>query len=125
MRKLCTPFFGMPEDAGILGEIPPANDEVIAQHSLPAEVPSDIPLGFMPHQGENRATRRKASATWVPPKQTNGAGGIAASGGPPWPPAPAERMPTRRELFERRRKHQCGKLDPELRRLQHERLKQK
>lgn len=101
----------MPEDAGILGETPPANaemhevravlDEIIVQHSLPPEVPSDIALGFMPHQGENRATRRKASATFTHPEFS------------------------RREGLLQRRARQRGKLDPELRRLQHERLKQK
>jgi hypothetical protein len=128
---LRTPFFGMPEDREILGEpaaavwpevdtppllleLTPGDVKVLGADEIGAE----IALGFMPCDHENRRTRRKASATWAPPKINQDRGPEATS-----PPAPA--MPTRRELFEQRQKHQRGKLDPELRAMQRERLKQK
>lgn len=108
----------MPEDAAIIGQEPDmvgsmgdGSSELETQELIPGAVKTlhpdcrekgtAIPLGFMPHQGENRATRRKASATFSHPEFS------------------------RREGLLQRRKHQRGKLDPELRRLQHERLKQK
>lgn len=62
---------------------------------------AEIPLGFMPHQGENRKQRLAAAATWAPPKLPEG-----------------EQPPTRRALHEQRQKHRRGTLDPELRRVQ-------
>lgn len=105
LGKSRVPFFGTPEDAAILGEapaVPELHGEAFVVASIdeavkPLELPADIPLGFHQHQGENRATRRKNSATWAPQK------GVDTS---------------RRELLEQRQKHQRGKLDPELRRLQ-------
>ncbi len=75
-------------------------------------MPADIALGFRRHSGENRQQRRKAGATWVP--HAEAVAEVAPIG---------EKMPTRRELLKQRRKHQRGKLDVELRRLQNERLK--
>jgi hypothetical protein len=95
-------------------------------HPDAVERGAEIALGFRQHSGENRQQRRKAGATWVPPK-TNGAEATATASMPAPAPvtasAPAERMPTRRSLLKQRRKHQRGKLDVELRRLQNERLK--
>lgn len=145
MRNLRQPFFGMPEDAGILDAVSSsgrtsgfdpdnagsnpatATDETIgaATADTPSVAESEtgrqptvaVPLGrFYAHEGENRAMRRKASATWVPPTYDEQIEKVGA---------PVPKMPTRRELFEQRRKHQRGKLDPELRRLQKEKARQK
>lgn len=93
---------------------------------------TELPLGWMPHQGENRQQRREAVANWQPPKQTNGAAASesAPDGASPeenaaQTAAPAERMPTRRELWAQRVKHRRGKLDPKLRRLQRRKAKTK
>jgi len=91
---------------------------------------TELPLGFIPHRGENRQQRRAGVATWAPPKADQpkaeagaGAGGEEPGtrpGGEP-PPAP---MPTRRELWKQRQRQRRGKLDPELRRLQRRKAKQ-
>lgn len=70
-------------------------------HPDAVEKGTEVPLGFMPHDGENRTQRRAAVATWVPPKLPEG-----------------EQPPTRRELLAQRQKQRRGTLDPELRRLQ-------
>lgn len=72
----------------------------------------ELPLGFMPHKGENRRTRRAAVAQWVP--HAEAVAEVAPIG---------QKMPTRRELWLQRQKHRRGKLDIETRRLQKERLK--
>lgn len=58
------------------------------------DVPADIALGFRPHAGENRKTRRAAVANFSHP-------GVS-----------------RRELLKQRQRNRRGKLDVELRRLQ-------
>lgn len=78
-------------------------------HENYREIGAAIPLGFIPHRGENRTQRRAAVANWAPPKPT-------APSTPEDTPAP--RMPTRRELWEQRKRQRRGTLDPELRRLQ-------
>lgn len=70
----------------------------------------DLPLGFMPHAGENRVTRRAAVANWAPPVSPK------VDGADMDRKTPA--MPTRRELLKQRQKQRRGKLDPETRRLQ-------
>lgn len=119
MRRTREPFYGMPEDLALLPdsererfEREPGLPEVYAEfdelhqpaHPDAVEKGVELPLGFHQHQGENRTTRRAAVANWQPPK------------------VEGEKPPTRRELLEQRQKHQRGKLDPELRRLQRERL---
>jgi hypothetical protein len=92
----------------------------------------ELALGFMPHQGENRRTRRAESARWTPPKlitpktetETAGAAQSPPAANAPNAAAPAPRMPTRRELLKQRQKQRLGKLDPELRRLQRKAAKQ-
>lgn len=69
--------------------------------SIPSELGTEMALGFMAHKGENRTTRRAAVANWTPPEV----------------PKDGERPPSRRELWEQRKKHRRGKLDVELRRL--------
>lgn len=91
---------------------------------------TEAALGFMPHDGENRQQRLAAVATWQPPKdqptaKTAGEGSGDQDVGPEPSPVPTPRMPTRRELFEQRKKQRRGKLDPELRRLQREKAKTK
>jgi hypothetical protein len=162
MRTRRTPFYGTPEDRDLLPrEQLFARDELAAiepdmlacmgdgmtegqaRELIPGAVKPlhpdycekgiELPLGLVPHKGENRRTRRAAVANWTPPQeetrsmeqsigrdiQTNGAvvnGGASA-------PAPAERMPTRRELLKQRQRQRRGKLDIETRRLQRERIK--
>ena len=148
-----TPFFGMPEDAALLGDPTPARalpegwemsvyatapvpyappkpkalGELVAcmgdgtapdqpTHLIPGADPSPvhplaqgeigtiIALGFVPHRGENRTQRLAGVANWEPPTKDD---------------------PLRRELLKQRQRQRRGKLDPELRRLQRERLKQK
>lgn len=73
----------------------------------PALEASNAPpaLGFIPHGSENRRTRRREVAKWTPPEGPN--------------------MPTRRELLKQRQRNARGKLDPQLRRLQRQKLRQK
>ncbi len=83
------------------------------QHPDAVEKGITLPLGFIPHRGENRVKRLAGVKTWAAsPEQVK-----AAEGGPA--------LATRREMYEQRVKHQRGKLDPVLRRLQRERLKTK
>lgn len=113
-------------------DIPPAALELVgsmgdgselADYELPSDIPQPalkplhpdavekgaaIPLGFMPHDGENRTQRRAAAATWVPPVLPEG-----------------EQPPTRRALWKQRQRQRRGKLDPELRRLQQRKAKAK
>jgi len=130
MKTRRTPFYGGPEDRHILGsmgdgteaEPPPAPvdiaDQVLAElhpeaeiiRRQPTEHGTEIALGFMPHNGENRQKRRAEVATWKPPAysspKVDGGGAVH------------ETMPTRRELLKQRQNQRRGKLDPELRRLQ-------
>lgn len=76
-------------------------------HENYREIGAAIPLGFIPHRGENRQQRRAAVANWTPPAQPKPEDGSE-------PPT----MPTRRELWEQRKRQRRGTLDPELRRLQ-------
>lgn len=118
-----TPFFGLPEDAVLIGcmgdgSTPDQPTETIQvrleTHGNPhiagggavelGEVGTDIALGFIPHDGENRTQRLAGVANFVPPTKDD---------------------PSRRELLKQRQKRRRGKLDPELRRLQRERLKQR
>lgn len=61
----------------------------------------ELPLGFIPHRGENRTQRRAAVANF------------SAEGA------------DRRELWAQRQRQRRGKLDPELRRLQRQKAKAK
>jgi hypothetical protein len=97
-----------------------------AHHPDYCEKGTEIALGFIPHRGENRRTRRTAVATWAPPEQDYKARNSSESRANPVqrdeaeglhvPPPPD--IPTRRELWLQRQKQRRGKLDPELRRLQ-------
>jgi hypothetical protein len=127
MRRTREPFFGMPEDRVLLAGSPepvsfefsePVREFVEPGSPLAELLPKpphpdavekgiELPLGFHQHQGESRTTRRAAVATWQPPK------------------VEGEKPPTRRELWQQRQRQRRGKLDPELRRLQRERLNQK
>jgi hypothetical protein len=117
----------MPEDLELLpelererfvGNMGDGSAETESQELIPGAVKTthpdyrekgaEMPLGFMPASGENRRARRAAVATWAPPTLTEG-----------------EQPPTRRELWAQRQKQRRGALDPELRRLQRERLNQK
>ncbi len=138
MRIRRTPFYGEAVDRELLGmelvgsmgdgsfvEVPVIINGAEASsrrepHPNYREIGADVPLGFIPHQGENRRTRRKAVAKWVPPKQELPKNGV---GGETSPPTPA--MPTRRELLKQRQRKRRGKLDPELRRLQREKARTK
>lgn len=51
-----------------------------------SDAPSDLAIGFVPHQGENRRTRLKEAATWKPGKG----------------------QPSRRELWEQRKRFRRG-----------------
>ncbi len=124
-----------PEPLGDLKEpVRPAagaeNDSLIAEHPSQTvshpdyrELGTEVALGFMPHQGENRKQRLAGVATWNPKDhgggQQSGAEPRPAAGAPPPP------MPTRRELWKQRQRQRRGKLDPELRRLQREKAKTK
>lgn len=92
-------------------------------HENYREIGAAIPLGFMPHRGENRRTRRAAVATWSPKDH----GGDQRSGVEPRPAAGVQPppMPTRRELLAQRQRQRRGTLDPELRRLQRRKAKAK
>jgi hypothetical protein len=84
----------------------------VKHHPDAVEKGTEVALGFMPHRGENRKKRLEGVKTWkATPEQEKAAGDVP--------------LPTRREMFEQRKKHERGKLDPVLRRLQRERLKQK
>lgn len=88
-------------DTDLVVELPPSagTAPVVA-----VELGTEQALGFIPHRGENRRTRLKEAATWeATPAQREAAGG---------------KVPTRRELFEQRKRQRRGKLDVELRRLQ-------
>jgi hypothetical protein len=88
-------------------------EQKVEHHPDYAEKGTSIALGFVPHRGENREKRLAGVKTWkATPEQLK-----AAEGGPA--------LPTRRDMFEQRKKHERGKLDPVLRRLQRERLKKK
>lgn len=85
----------------------PSANEILAALHPDAEIirpelnefGTEIALGFMPHQGENRTTRRAAVANF----EVKGV--------------------SRRELLKQRQRQRRGKLDPELRRLQRKALK--
>ncbi len=137
MRTRRTPFYGDPEDRAILGPDylkdvvgpfagaengsqnteDPANTvhpvdllaEAEQEHANYREMGTEIALGFVPHEGENRKTRRAAVATWVPPNHAEQLEKIGAA---------VPNMPTRRELWRQRQRQRRGKLDPETRRLQ-------
>lgn len=84
----------------------------------------ELPLGFMPHKGENRRTRRKEVANWQPPKtRTMVVSPETAAAFPVGSTMPVERMPTRRELLKQRQRQRRGKLDIETRRLQRARIR--
>lgn len=98
-----TPGFD-PENAG--------SNPAAATHPDAVEKGTSIALGFIPHRGENRKRRLEGVKTWkATPEQEKAAGDVP--------------LPTRREMFEQRKRHERGKLDPVLRRLQRERLKTK
>ena len=95
------PFPDVPLEPGelqLLGvdEMTPAHDEAIEVHPDYTTKGVEFPLGFMPHKGENRRTRRATTAQWVPPAEA----------------------PTRRELVRQRQKQRRGTLDVATRRLQ-------
>ena len=72
---------------GSEGEAPPVQVDVpLPQPAVVSDTPSDMAIGFVPHQGENRTARRAAVATWEPKKG----------------------QPSRRELWEQRKKHRRG-----------------
>lgn len=95
-------------------------------HPDARELGVDLALGFMPHRGENRRTRRAAVANWQPPQVTQKEGAVAedpersTSGVAAAAPAT---MPTRRELLKQRKRRDRGTLDVELRRLQRKAMK--
>lgn len=82
----------------------------------------DLPLGFMPHRGENRRTRRAAVANWQPPQVTQKEGAADPERSTYGAAAPAM-MPTRRELLKQRKRRDRGTLDVELRRLTRKAMK--
>ena len=99
-----------------------------ARHPDAVEKGVELALGFLPHRGENRRTRRAAVANWQPPAvSSNGRtpGFDPDNEGSNPPAATPPRMPTRRELLGQRQRQRRGRLDPELRRLQHEQRKAK
>lgn len=103
--------FSMVEVPGIIDGAKPSSRS--KTHPDATEKGITLPLGFIPHRGENREKRLAGVKTWkATPEQVK-----AAEGGPA--------LPTRRDMFEQRKKHERGKLDPVLRRLQRERLKKK
>jgi hypothetical protein len=145
MRTRRTPFYGMPEDLALLpesererlfAELPPdwmQSAEAMAAtevnllppmtHPDAVEKGIELPLGFVPHRGENRRQRREAVAKWTPPADAefvtpDTAQRVAPIGDKP-------RMPTRRELWAQRQRQRRGTLDPELRRLQRRRAQTK
>lgn len=69
-------------------------EDAPAVHPDAVEKGIELPLGFIPHRGENRTQRRAAVANF------------SAEGA------------DRRELWAQRQRQRRGKLDPELRRLQ-------
>jgi hypothetical protein len=118
------PFFGVAEFDGIVPGLElrtsmgdgSADEAPVQFHghdpsapSVPQDTPTthpdycekgiELPLGFIPHQGESRTQRRAAVANF----QADGV--------------------DRRELWLQRQRQRRGKLDPELRRLQRKRLK--
>lgn len=105
-----TPFFGTPEDAAILGEPTPTPEPVQlvdVTEKEKGELLEQLERAiqrFTPYDGENRTQRLAGVANFVPPTKDD---------------------PSRRELLKQRQKQRRGKLDPELRRLQRERLKQR
>ncbi len=143
-EKRREPFFGEAVDRELLGpdfkpalegfeelgDLPPdlaalqtLGTEVEAQATIPGAVKPlhpdatekgiTLPLGFVPHRGENRQKRLAGVRTWkATPEQEK-----VAEGGPA--------LPTRRDMFEQRKRHERGKLDTVLRRLQRERLKKR
>ena len=152
MRIRRTPFYGDAMDRELLGpsfkllavdemtDVPPAALELVEQAPVTVEVDAargyerkshpdyrekgtELALGFMPHDGENRKPRRAAVSTWAPPEPT--AEQLEIRRKLPHAPETGVKMPTRRELWEQRKKHRRGTLDTELRRLQRERLKTK
>lgn len=106
------PFFGTPEDAALLGPMgmgvaPPPEQLVDVTDEEKSELLAQLErlgVGFAPHRGENRTQRLAGVANFVPPTKDD---------------------PSRRELLKQRQRQRRGKLDPELRRLQRERLKQR
>ncbi len=142
-----TPFYGMPEDLELLGSMGDGS-EPLPDYELPSDIPqsffteleesvaettagphpnyrelgTEMPLGFMPHQGENRRQRRAAVATWSPKDHPTaepvGAGAEESGTRPDVEPAPPPPLPTRRELWAQRQRQRRGTLDPGLRRLQ-------
>lgn len=117
MRSLRTPFYGTPEDRALLpesererfvrsmgdgsdGEPPPELDAPIPipVHPDYCEKGIELPLGFVPHKGENRTQRRSAVANFAHPEAN------------------------RRELLAQRQRERRGKLDIETRRLQRKAL---
>lgn len=92
-------------DDGSLGSMEgEVSAELVAQVAVPhpdaTEKGVELALGFMPHRGENRTTRRAAVANF----KAEGA--------------------NRRELLKQRQRQRRGTLDPELRRLQRKATKQ-
>ena len=114
MRTRRTPFYGLPEDAYILGKEPepPAPEAESVSITIngadmdrkTGEIGTDVALGFMPHNAENRRQRLAGARNWEP-------GADAAPG-----------TPTGRALREQRQKHRRGTLDVATRRLQRKRL---
>ncbi len=94
-------------------------------HPDARELGVELALGFIPHRGENRRTRRAAVANWQPPKQDYKAHNSSESGATPAQRDEAEGlrvppphdMPTRRELLKQRKRRDRGTLDVDLRRL--------
>lgn len=106
MKKLRTrhPF----PDLTIYADDPAPVEQVRQALELGPEVHPDarergveLALGFIPHRGENRKTRRAAVATWEQPEDVR---------------------TTRRELLKQRKRRDRGTLDVELRRLQRKAL---
>lgn len=84
----------------------------VKHHPDYSEKGTSVALGFIPHRGENRKKRLEGVKTWkATPEQEKAAGDVP--------------LPTRRGMYEQRKRHERGKLDPVLRRLQRERLKNK
>jgi hypothetical protein len=106
MRLRCSfaPDMALVENMGDGSESEPAPKVIVPDPPVPVhvgEIGTDVALGFMPHDGENRRERLRQASLWRGPKEDPGA---------------------KRRYVKQRAKQRRGTLDIETRRLQRKAL---